>query len=225
MKHIAILDCAIKRPSLVCFNRLIQHIHTPLTYHKPSTEGLSSLAFDKEAAAYIIFGSASNVDERLDWHKELALFCMERLKENRPVLGICFGHQLMADAFGLEVIKNPKAESFYGTREITFTKSWGPYKRGDKKMVFVAHSYQVTGESDNLEVLATSEDCELDGLIHKELPYIGFQAHPEASEDFVLNEVLDHQGHNLGTSPKQSENYSRGLKEGLEIVKTFCESF
>lgn len=209
----------------MCFNRLVQHIHTPLTYHKPSTEGLSSLEHDKEATGYIIFGSASNVEERLHWHKELAAFCLKRLKEGRPVLGICFGHQLMADAFGLEVVKNPTGESFYGTREITFKQNWGPYKSGDKKTVFVAHSYQVLGESESLKPLAESDDCPLDALIHNELPYLGFQAHPEASEDFVTNEILDHENHNLGDNPVDSKNYKRGLVEGLEIVKTFCESF
>lgn len=183
------------------------------------------MAYDKEASAYIIFGSASNVEERLNWHKELASFCLERLKEGIPVLGICFGHQLMADAFGLEVVRNPNDSSYYGTREITFKESWGPFKQNDKKTVFVAHSYQVVGSNDSLRPLAESDDCPLDALIHNELPYLGFQAHPEASEDFVQNEILDHENHNLGSDPLRSKFYESGLKDGLLIVKTFCESF
>lgn len=223
MKHIAILDCAIKQASFVCFNRLVQHIDIPFTYHRPSVEGLSSLHHDKNADGYIIFGSASNVEERLDWHKELADFCLERLQNKQPVLGLCFGHQLMADAFGLEVIKNPGEKSYYGTREVTFNQNWGSYRKGDKKTLFVAHSYQVSGCNDQLITLANSEVCPQDALIHKELPYLGFQPHPEASEYFVTQEILEHE-HNLKIDHKNDNNFQKALVDGLNIVRTFCES-
>lgn len=196
----------------------------PLTYHRPSTEGLSSLGQDKDALGYIIFGSASNVEDRLEWHHQLAMFCLERLKEGKKVLGLCFGHQLMADTFGCAVEKNPQEKSHYGTREITFSQDWGSFKKGTKIDLFVAHSYQVTHTNDVLINLAHSEDCPQDALIHKNLPYLGFQAHPEASQDFVTHEVLEN-NHNLGDRPQEAASYKQALAHGFEILRYFCEDF
>ena len=214
---IAIFDCAIKRPSLVCFNRLVGHLNTPFTYHRPPTEGLSSAKADDRAKAYIIFGSASNVEDRLDWHKELADFCREKLEKNYPILGLCFGHQLMADSFGMKVTKNPQGKSYYGSREIKFEKDYFNLSHGSSATIFKAHSFQVTGELQELKVLASSEECPYDGLYHPNLPYWGFQGHPEASEDFYTHEIMANQ------VELDSEEKAKALNNGFEIVKEFVQ--
>ena len=216
MDHIAIFDCAIKRPSLVCFNRLVSHLQTPFTYHRPPQEGLSSVKEDQGAQAYIIFGSASNVEDRLDWHKELADFCREKLEKKVPVLGLCFGHQLMADSFGMEVVKNDENKSFYGARTINFEKDYGPISSGDKRTIFKAHSYQVSGPLKELKILASSKECPYDGLYNPKLPYWGFQGHPEASHDFYQHEILEN-----GASLKD-EVESKALADGIGLIKIFC---
>jgi GMP synthase (glutamine-hydrolysing) len=224
--HIAIFDCAIKRPSLVCFNRLVSHLATPFSYHRPPQEGLSSAKQDNNASAYIIFGSASNVEDRLDWHKELSDFCREKLEQKVPVLGLCFGHQLMADSFGMEVIKNENEQSFYGTRTITFKETYGALSPGDKSTVFKAHSYQVAGHLKELQVMATSEECPFDGLYHPTLPYWGFQGHPEASLDFYQHEIAEKNAtlnSSLSNSPREHEEKERALKDGLNLVRIFCQ--
>lgn len=141
---------------------------------------------------------------------------MEKLREKKPVLGICFGHQLMADAFGMEVIKNPLEQKFYGAREITFQSAFGKFNKGQKAYIFKAHSYQVSGELKELEVLASSDECAYEALFHPNLPYWGFQGHPEASEDFYHHEILEHD------VTLKEEKLQRALKEGLSIIKTFC---
>lgn len=217
MDHIAIFDCAIKRPSIVCFNRLVTHLQTPFTYHRPPVEGLSSLHQSARAKGYIIFGSASNVEDRLDWHKELADFCRECLEKNIPVLGLCFGHQLMADSFGMDVTKNPNNESYYGSRKVTFQAPYGSVLKGEQARVFKAHSYQVSGPLKELEVLASSEECPYDGLFHPTLPYWGFQGHPEASQDFYQHEIQE----NKVIHAKEELNAS--LEDGLNLIRVFAK--
>lgn len=201
----------------MCFNRLVQTINLPFTYHRPPLHGLSSAQEDTNALAYIIFGSASNVEERLDWHKSLSDFCYERLKENKPVLGLCFGHQLMADYFGMEVTKNPQQMSLYGTRSIIFEENFGLIKKGHESNVFIAHSYQVVGPLKELKVLASSIDCPYDGLYHPSMPYWGFQGHPEGSLDFYQHEILDH------TSPLEDDLLKNSLNNGLDIIRQFSQ--
>jgi GMP synthase (glutamine-hydrolysing) len=60
------------------------------------------------AAGLVITGSPSSVTERAPWMLEAEAFLREALVEAAPVLGICFGHQLLAQALGGEVTRNPR---------------------------------------------------------------------------------------------------------------------
>ena len=56
-------------------------------------------AFD----AYVITGSKQSVYEDLPWLPPLVTFVGDAMAQQRPVIGICFGHQLLAHFFGGEV--------------------------------------------------------------------------------------------------------------------------
>src|SRR5918999_1827551 len=57
--------------------------------------------------AYVITGSATGVYDGEAWIGRLADFVRDA-SGRRPMVGICFGHQLMAEAFGGQVVKSPR---------------------------------------------------------------------------------------------------------------------
>ncbi len=191
-KQIAVIDCAIKQSSIHCFNRLIQYLDRPLSYHRPPVDGMNSLhaSLDNDQG-YIIFGSASNVEDQLQWQKDLAEFCHERLIENKPVFGICFGHQLMANYFGATIARNEGEVTRKGSRDVTIINSYGSFQKGSEYNIFSAHSFEVKDLPDTMIHVATSEECFYDALAHKSLPYMGLQGHPEASPFFVNLEIKE----------------------------------
>jgi GMP synthase (glutamine-hydrolysing) len=67
---------------------------TPL----PPLEDLSGL---------IVTGSASSVTERAPWMLRVEGWLREAVERETPLLGVCFGHQLLASALGGEVRRNP----------------------------------------------------------------------------------------------------------------------
>lgn len=137
----------------------------------------------------IIFGSASNVSEKLSWHENLSIFISNSLKKNIPVLAICFGHQLMAEVFGAKVNINPNKEKLSGLRSISFNKHNKLKIAGNLNFLF-EHTYQVSSLTHELEIWASSEVCEAEVVTHKTLPFIGIQAHPEASNQFIVDNNL-----------------------------------
>jgi len=61
-----------------------------------------------EVGAVVITGSGAMVTEQAPWMLASAAWLRELVALGRPVLGICFGHQLLADALGGEVADNPR---------------------------------------------------------------------------------------------------------------------
>lgn len=64
----------------------------------PSREGF---------AGVIVSGSAAMVTDRADWSERSADWLRDAAHEGLPLLGICYGHQLLAHALGGEVAYNP----------------------------------------------------------------------------------------------------------------------
>ena len=66
-----------------------------------------SLPAPEDLAGVVITGSASMVSERADWSEETAEWLTRAVRSDLPMLGICYGHQLIAHALGGEVGPNP----------------------------------------------------------------------------------------------------------------------
>jgi GMP synthase (glutamine-hydrolysing) len=61
----------------------------------------------RQVAAVIVTGSSAMVTERVPWMLATEAWLRELVALQRPVLGICFGHQLLAQALGGRVADNP----------------------------------------------------------------------------------------------------------------------
>jgi GMP synthase (glutamine-hydrolysing) len=66
----------------------------------------------------ILTGSHSMVTDHQPWFERLASWIPGAVERRIPLLGICFGHQLLAQAMGGEVDDNPQGKEF-GTIEVT----------------------------------------------------------------------------------------------------------
>lgn len=86
-------------------------------------------AFD----ATIVTGSAASVTDREPWADTLASWLADAVDADKPLLGVCYGHQLLAHAKGGRVAKNPKGYEV-GTIAIDLTAQG----RADPLLGFVA---------------------------------------------------------------------------------------
>lgn len=98
-----------------------------------------------------------------------------------PILGVCLGHQSIAQAFGAQVVKAP--EPVHGkVSPITHTQKGMFCQLPLPLTVARYHSLVVEANSlpDTFEVLATSEDNLIMAFEHKAYPLQGVQFHPES---------------------------------------------
>ncbi len=73
-----------------------------------------------DAGAFVITGSAANVPNREPWMLRTESWLREVHAAGTPTFGICFGHQILAQALGGEVQKNPRGREM-GTIQIERT--------------------------------------------------------------------------------------------------------
>ncbi len=100
-----------------------------------------------------------------------------------PVLGICFGHQLLGRAFGAEVRSSAQ---FLEQLEKVRILVPGNIFHGLGSEIEVLESHREYLEPDSVksrgwQILAVSDSCPVEAMRHKELPFYGVQFHPERS--------------------------------------------
>jgi GMP synthase (glutamine-hydrolysing) len=95
-----------------------------------------------------------------------------------PILGLCYGHQLIAHLYGGTVKPSQKKE--FGSTTAIIDKSQGVLKGlAREERVWMSHSDTVVTLPKDFEVLAHTENSPIAAFRHKEYPIYGLQWHPE----------------------------------------------
>ena len=143
--------------------------------------------------AVVVLGSRASVHDDLPWLEALGAWLdpVLRGRELLPVLGICFGHQLIAHRAGGEVgLIRPDGAKEVGLRETVLDGSrLLPGRRGLR--VVVSHREEVKKAPPGYRVVAKRQGVDVDGMEHETLPIFGFQFHPEARDEFLSSQGLD----------------------------------
>ena len=107
-----------------------------------------------------------------------------------PILGICYGMQLMCDALGGKVESTHTRE--YGRASCKVTKPNSILDGWDEEsQVWMSHGDQVNSISDDFEALASTDTCPIAAIKHKSLPFYGLQFHPEVTHTHQGSRLLD----------------------------------
>ncbi len=132
--------------------------------------------------AYLLTGSPAGVYDPLPWIGPLLDFI--RSEGDAKMIGVCFGHQAMAEALGGKVVKSEKG---WGTGlhryDVVHPQPW---TNGERRIAIPAsHQDQVVEQPPNTQVVARSEFTPFAALAWSDRPAISFQFHPEFSPDYA----------------------------------------
>ena len=106
---------------------------------------------------------------------------IEHFAGKLPVLGVCLGHQSIGAAFGGDIIR--AGQQMHGKTSVITTDQKGVFAGLPKQFTVNRYHSLVIDKTtlpDCLEITATSEDGEIQGVRHKTLAVEGVQFHPES---------------------------------------------
>ena len=132
--------------------------------------------------AYLVTGSPAGVYDPLPWIEPLKQFLRDA--GDRKLVGICFGHQIMAEAFGGHVEKSDKGWGI-GLQhyEIDRVEPWMDEMASID--VPASHQDQVVAQPPHTKVIASSPFTPFAALAWTDRPAISVQFHPEFDLDYA----------------------------------------
>ncbi len=129
----------------------------------------------RDCDGWLITGSRHGVYEDHPWIPPLEQFIRDAFAAHVPVVGICFGHQIVAQAMG------GKVERYAGGWAVGATD----YDFGGEKVTLNAwHRDQVVQAPAGAKVIATNDFCANAALLYDDRA-LTVQAHPEFRPEFV----------------------------------------
>jgi GMP synthase (glutamine-hydrolysing) len=177
---IAILDFGSQYSQLIARRVREAHVYCELLPHDVSAERLRELA----PRGFILSGGPASVYEPSAPQIPEAV-----LASGLPILGICYGMQLLAHQLGGEVAPSLKRE--YGPATIRRTADGAAiFKELPESFgVWMSHGDKVTGVPTGFEVVATSDNSDVAAMADAQ-GRIGIQFHPEVVHTPLGREVI-----------------------------------
>ncbi len=132
--------------------------------------------------ALVILGSPASAYEPLPWIASLETTILEAVAKQIPMFGICFGHQIIAQALGGRVEK-ASAGWGVGVHQYQTHSSRSELALPNPLSLRVSHQDQVTQLPQRAIVVASSAFCPYAALYYPDTA-LTFQGHPEFSREY-----------------------------------------
>ncbi|KTD20208.1 glutamine amidotransferase, class I [Legionella lansingensis] len=205
------------------FAKLFHEIDRSLTFVVYDAKHGELPSHTDEADAYLITGSRHGVNDDFPWITNLEEFIRQLHQVQKKVIGVCFGHQLIAKALGGKVIKSPNGWGIgMSINKIIQKKNW-MIPAQDNLNLLVSHQDQVIEPPKEAEILAQSDFCPFYMMqINENLFTI--QGHPEYSKAYT-QAIIEDRKIILGEERSEQGLTSLQLDEHNHLIAKWMVNF
>ncbi len=173
----------------------------------------------EECDAYVITGSPSGAYDSDPWIVALREFIREGAAAGCKFVGICFGHQILAQALGGEVQKANVGWGLGLKRQAVIAQK--PWMKGqqEKMDLYFAHQDQVIVLPPGAELLGGSDFCPI-GMYAIDEQILGIQGHPEFTERHIRDVIVQRELHGFQDEAQAAEaSLQYGQPDGEMVAK------
>ncbi len=183
MKKILILDFGSQTTQLIARRIREQKVYCEIHPYSTSLDKIKALA----PAGIVLSGGPASVYDFDAPLSDPALFEL-----GLPILGICYGAQLMMQQLGGKVEKAEKRE--FGKADLSIQLTGGLFAGLETSpvhhQVWMSHGDRVEVAPEGFEATATSSHSPFAALRHKERPFVAVQFHPEVAHTLIGTDIL-----------------------------------
>ncbi len=155
--------------------QLLQGKSTVIDAWKGFPEDFEAWASSNNIKGIILCGALTSVNKDEDWMKEELKFAGELIDLRLPVLGICFGQQVLGKLFGVNIERKAKKS---GLIDMKIIKEDALFQGIENLRMLVSHSDHLSMLPQGFELLATSDYCEVQAMKLQDSFVYGIQFHP-----------------------------------------------
>ena len=179
-ERVLVLDFGSQYAQLIARRIRENNVYCEIVRHDISPEAIMA----RKPRAIILSGGPASV------YETGAPKCNREIFElGIPVLGICYGMQLIAEYFGGKVEHGEARE--FGRAMLSSTCTSGLFAGLPKQMeVWMSHGDQVSQLSDQFDSIAHTTTCPVAAVRHKTKPILGIQFHPEVTHTPLGGQLL-----------------------------------
>jgi GMP synthase (glutamine-hydrolysing) len=170
-ERVVVLDFGSQYAQLIARRIREENVYCEILRHDVP----ASVIAQRAPKAIVLSGGPSSV------YAENAPQCDPRVFElGIPILGICYGMQLMSQCLGGKVQNCPSRE--FGRARLTIENTESMFAGFPHEIeVWMSHGDQVREVNDDFEILASTSTCPFAAVKHRKLPIYGLQFHPEVT--------------------------------------------
>ena len=220
LKKILIIDFGSQFTQLIARRVRELGVYSEIISHK------KKINFNnKDVIGIILSGGPLNV-----YQTKKVSFDKKILNQDIPVLGICFGHQIISKELGGKVKKSKLREfglvNIKKNKDSVLTKNF--FNRDGKNNVWMSHSDQVTKLPKNFEKVASSTNSKFCIIQNKYKKFYGIQFHPEVTHTHNGIKLIKNflfsicKSKKNWSSKKQKEKIIDDIKKQVGNSKVIC---
>jgi len=205
------------------FQKLLSPIGNQLTFKKYQVTKLEYPQNINECDVYLVTGSKHSVYENKKWISRLKQFSSQLHRQQVKQIGICFGHQLIAQALGGTTEKSANGWSIGHQQYGIGKKHDWMLPEKEKFSLLASHQDQVVQLPPQACLVASNEFC-VNAAFQLNDSVLCFQGHPEFSRAY-LEYIMDKRREQLGEKTYSKAKLSLGKENDHEMVARWIINF
>ncbi len=208
-KPVLVVDFGAQYAQLIARRVREANVYSEIVPHTVTAEEIAA----RNPAGIVLSGGPSSVYEEGSPELDPAI-----LELGVPVLGICYGFQVMAQQLGGEVAKTGNRE--YGSTAVHLSGDGGAFLGGQpaEQIAWMSHGDSVVKAPEGFDVLASSEATPVAAFANDQLKLYGVQWHPEVKHSVHGQQVLENFLHRAAGIPADW-NAGNVIAEQVERIR------
>ncbi|MBT7468895.1 MAG: C26 family cysteine hydrolase domain-containing family [Candidatus Cloacimonetes bacterium] len=181
MSKLLILNCTLAEAGIARLDGLFSEILGKLNIDFESIHLSKAIGNIDRFSHLLITGSALFASQANE--------CDEKIYEivgtfmNKHILGICYGHQMLAKALMKKNVCRQSKTPELGWRKIELNDN-ALFEGIQNPVLYESHFEEVFDLDDNFRIIAKNQNCNIQSFQYKDLPIWGVQFHPEITFEY-----------------------------------------